>query len=48
MNITFEDNGTYQIQSELIFEPPKYDKKTLYHIFNTNNAILRKLEKTWP
>jgi len=43
--ITFEENGTYQIQSELIFDPPKYDKKTLYHIFNTNNAILRKLEK---
>jgi len=43
--ITFEENGTYQIQSELIFDPPKYDKKTLHHIFNTNNAILRKLEK---
>ncbi|MGB5499102.1 MAG: ATP-binding protein [Maribacter sp.] len=43
--ITFEENGTYQIQSELIFEPPKYDKKTLHHIFNTNNAILHKLEK---
>ena len=43
--ITFEENGTYQILSELIFDPPKYDKKTLYHIFNTNNAILRKLEK---
>ena len=45
VTITFEDNGTYQIQSELIFEPPKYDKKTLHHIFNTNNALLQKLEK---
>jgi len=43
--ITFSDNGTYQIQSDLIFEPPLYDKKTLHHIFNANNALLRKLEK---
>ncbi len=43
--ITFDDNGTYQIQSKLLFEPPKYDKKSLHHIFNTNNALLRKLEK---
>ena len=45
VTITFEDNGTYQIQSELIFEPPKYDKKTLHHIFNANNSLLQKLEK---
>lgn len=43
--ITFSDNGTYQIQSDLIFEPPQYDKKTLHHIFNTNNTLLQKLEK---
>ncbi|MFK7812855.1 MAG: ATP-binding protein, partial [Maribacter sp.] len=43
--ITFSDNGTYQIQSDLIFEPPQFDKKTLHHILNANNAILRKLEK---
>ncbi len=42
--ITFEDNGTYQIQSDLIFEPPKYDKKTLFHIFNVNNALLEKIK----
>jgi len=45
MVITFEDNGTYQILSNLLFEPPRYDKKTLYHIFNANNALLQKLEK---
>lgn len=43
--ITFSDNGTYQIQSDLIFEPPQYDKKTLHHILNSNNALLRKLDK---
>lgn len=43
--ITFEENGTYQIQSKLLFEPPKYDKKSLHHIFNANDALLKKLEK---
>ncbi|QWX83428.1 ATP-binding protein [Cellulophaga sp. HaHaR_3_176] len=43
--ITFEDNGTYQIKSKLLFEAPQYDKKTLYHIFNANNALIEKLSK---
>lgn len=43
--ITFDDNGTYQIQSNLIFEPPQFDKKTLHHVFNSNNALLEKLGK---
>lgn len=45
MVITFSDNGKYTINSELIFEPPQYDKKTLHHVFNTNNTLLQKLEK---
>ncbi len=43
--ITFEDNGTYQIQTKLLFEPPRYDTKSLRHIYNVNNALLHKLEK---
>ncbi len=43
--ITFSDNGKYTIESDLIFEPPKYDKKILHHIYNANNALLRKIEK---
>ncbi|MBC6997787.1 ATP-binding protein [Cytophaga sp. FL35] len=42
--INFNDNGTYQITGDLLFDPPKYNRKTLYHIFNANNALLRKLE----
>lgn len=42
--ITFSDNGTYQINSDLMFEPPQYDKKTLYHILNANNTLLQKLQ----
>ncbi len=45
VGITFQDNGTYQIISNLIFEPPQYDRKTLYHILNANNALTQKLEK---
>ena len=43
--ITFKENGTYQIQTELVFKPPVYDKKILHHIYNTNTSILSKIEK---
>lgn len=46
VGITFSDNGTYQIASDLIFKPPQYDRKTLYHIYNANNALIHKLEKS--
>lgn len=42
--ITFKENGTYQIQTDLVFEPPLYDKKTLFHVYNTNNSLLSKLK----
>lgn len=42
--ITFQENGTYQINTNLVFQPPQYDKKVLHHIYNTNNSILSKLE----
>ena len=40
--ITFRITELYQMQSNLVFEPPQYDKKTLYHIYNTNNTLLKK------
>lgn len=43
MQITFSENGKYTINSKLVFEPPHYDKKTLFHVFNANNALLGKL-----
>lgn len=48
VTLTFLENGTYQLQSDLMFEPPQFDKKTLHHIYNSNNAILKKLEKKLP
>ncbi|WP_435623851.1 ATP-binding protein [Flagellimonas sp.] len=45
MEITFSENGKYSINSELVFEPPQYDKKTLHHVLNSNNSIMMKLDK---
>ncbi|NND25131.1 MAG: ATP-binding protein [Flavobacteriaceae bacterium] len=43
--ITFENNANYNLETSLLFEPPQYDKKILHHIYNANNAILKKLKK---
>ncbi|MBC2844067.1 ATP-binding protein [Winogradskyella flava] len=43
--IHFNDSANYSIEANLIFDPPQFDKKVLHHIYNTNNAILEKLEK---
>ncbi|SEP86872.1 Putative DNA-binding domain-containing protein [Hyunsoonleella jejuensis] len=43
--ISFQDNAQYNIDTKLLFEPPQFNKKTLYHIYNTNNALLDKLKK---
>ncbi len=41
--INFYDNAQYTINTKLLFQPPIYNKKTLHHIFNSNNALLEKL-----
>ncbi|PHS67300.1 MAG: AAA family ATPase [Flavobacterium sp.] len=46
--ISFQENGSYQIDSNLIFKPPQFNKKTLYHIYNANNALVEKLKKGIP
>ncbi len=43
--ITFQENGSYKIDSKMIFEPPRFNKKTLHHIYNANNALVKKLKK---
>jgi len=43
--IHFSDNANYQIETQLLFQPPQFDKKVLHHIYNTNNSILEKLKK---
>ena len=44
LTITFQENGTYQIQTDLVFMPPLYDKKLLHHTYNSNNSILSKIK----
>ena len=48
VTINFKENGFYNIHTQLIFEPPKFNKKTLYHIYNSNNALVEKLRKDIP
>lgn len=43
--IRFNNNVSYDIESEMVFDPPKFSKETLFHIYNSNEALLKKLEK---
>lgn len=43
--IHFFDNGYYKIDREILFQPPEFNRKMLYHIYNSNLALLQKLEK---
>ncbi len=43
--ISFYENGYYKIDAEMLFEPPKYNRKMLFHIYNSNISLLDKLEK---
>ncbi len=44
VTIQFNENGSYHIDTNLLFEPPQFNKKTLHHIYNANNALLQKLK----
>ncbi|GAA4051698.1 ATP-binding protein [Flavobacterium chungnamense] len=43
--ISFFDNGYYKIETEMLFEPPQYNRKVLFHIYNSNLSLLSKLQK---
>jgi hypothetical protein len=43
--ISFFDNGYYKIETEMLFEPPQYNRKVLFHIYNSNLSLLNKLQK---
>ncbi|PHS53271.1 MAG: AAA family ATPase [Lutibacter sp.] len=46
--IHFKENGKHDIVSELLFQPPQFDKAVLHHVFNNCNAILNKLKRKLP
>ncbi len=43
--IRFYENGYYKIDRAILFEPPEFNKKMLFHIYNSNIALLNKLQK---
>ena len=45
VSIIFNENGSYSIDTLLLFEPPQMNKRDLMHFYNANNALLQKLEK---
>ena len=48
LTISFFDNGYYKMDTEMLFEPPQYNRKMLYHIYNSTLTLLRKIEKNIP
>jgi hypothetical protein len=42
--IRFKDNMAYEIDSSMLFEPPRFQRETLFHIYNSNNALIKKLK----
>jgi hypothetical protein len=46
--IRFFDNGYYKIETEMLFSPPEFSKKMLHHIYNSNMALLTKIQKNLP
>jgi len=44
----FKENGKLDIATEFLFQPPKFDKYILHHVFNNCNVILDKLKKKAP
>lgn len=44
----FSDNGSYKLVSEFIFNPPQFNKKILYHLHNSNIALINKINSNLP
>ena len=45
VTLYFYDNGYYKMDTEMLFEPPEYNRKMLHHIYNSNLTLLQKLQK---
>jgi len=44
--ISFFDNGYYKIETEMLFDPPQYNRKVLFHVYNSSLTLLTKLQKS--
>ena len=45
VTLNFFENGYYKMETELLFDPPKYNRKMLFHIYNSTLMLLDKLNK---
>ncbi|UOK43073.1 MULTISPECIES: ATP-binding protein [Flavobacterium] len=45
VTLHFYENGYYKMETKMLFEPPEYNRKMLFHIYNSNLALVSKLEK---
>ena len=45
VTLNFYENGYYKMESEMIFNPPQFNKKLLFHIYNSTLALLSKAAK---
>jgi hypothetical protein len=45
VTLHFYDNGYYKMDTELLFQPPEFNKKMLFHIYNANLSLIDKLHK---
>ena len=43
--IRFFENGYYKIETEMLFQPPAFNMRMLHHIYNSNLALIQKLQK---
>ncbi|HLF52650.1 ATP-binding protein [Flavobacterium sp.] len=45
VTIHFQENGYYKMDTEMLFQPPKFNRKMLHHIYNATLALITKLQK---
>lgn len=45
LTFNFYDNGYYKMETQMLFEPPQYNKKLLHHIYNSVLIAIQKLHK---
>ncbi len=46
VTINFYENGYHNIETELLFKPPEFNRKMLFHIYNATLTLLYKLQKS--
>ncbi len=48
VTIKFKNNVSYDIENKLLFNPPQFDRKILYHLYKKNNILMEKLKNKKP